>query len=200
MDVVGPGRIAAAVRPPVLVPLLSLLVMLTGCASAPEEPDLPSLAEVAGTIGPLAPVGPTGPPLDAACPLLTPRQVGAALGRPTPTSREDPGGSGPDGEAFTCSYTFGDSYLQLMAFTYARTAAPTARYALNRTLIRYTGTLEELPGVGDAAMYLSAGDGGTLYVAKDAGQEVRVISLWASRARAPRDGLIELARAALERM
>jgi hypothetical protein len=179
-----------------------LLGLLVGCVPAAAEPDLPSLAESAASSSAVAPpAGPPGPAVSAACPLLSEAEVEQALGHPVAFAREEPGGSGPDGGAFTCGYGFGDGNA-MMIVSITPAAAGSAQQQVDRSVQSYSGELETLTDLGDAAIYNDWPGTKWEYVttAKASGDEVRTVHLAAFLDGELRPGLIELARLVMDRI
>ncbi|MBW8482780.1 hypothetical protein [Actinomadura parmotrematis] len=167
-----------------------------GGAGATSEP--PPLAQASPT--PLAAPSNTrtpGPAVTKVCALAGAALVASALKTPTrPRARETahPGG------ARSCRYQYASTWVEMWAVLEPARRSPDL--TVQAVIGQYTGTLEKVPGLGDAALYAggsAANAAETLAVARLEGTRMRTITLSAFLDGHNRDGLAAIARTALER-
>jgi hypothetical protein len=167
-----------------------------GSSSDAGESEAPPLAQVS-----TVPVLPSSsrsprPAVTSACRLLRPAKVAATLRLSGPRATEGPGGP----TYRSCRYQARSQYVQLFVST--EPASGTADQAASLSVKRYIGTLQSLPGLGDAAYYTGAPvTGGTtvqgVVVAVAEGAQMRLINLIGFLQGDAKDGLASLARSVL---
>lgn len=164
----------------------------SGGSAAISESDAPALSQVSSAPAPASTRTP-GPPVTAVCPLLKASEVADAVGLNAPTAREEK----LNEAVSSCRYHSGNRWLLLLAYT--EPASGTADSIASRTLVRYTGTLQQVPGVGDAAYY--AGDTNTQFAVavRLEGSQARVVQLTGFLGKTYQDELISLVRIVLGR-
>lgn len=193
-----------AVRP--LSAALLLAVLLGACGGAgpePAEPAPPALAQATtGTSEPPASAGPT-PPVPEACPVLGAATVGEAFGLPAPKATEDDSAAAATGKVHMCDYRFADGAQYVQLWISVQPQAGTAEQHVNRAIGRYSGSLEPVQGVGDAALYSGGVAPASLVAARVADGNatlVTLISFVSASGPDQKEQLTTLARAALERV
>lgn len=179
--------------------LLFALGVFAACSAGDGSADVsdpPPLAQASSTATTPAPADTHTPDTRAipVCPLLTSAEVATALAmNPAPTATEEQ----PAAAARSCRYQSGNRYLQL--FVAVEPATGTAEAALNQVVRRYSGTLEEVPDLGDAAYYTGDATVQSLTTVRMEGTQMRTITMIGFLGGMYRDQLIGLARTALER-
>jgi hypothetical protein len=173
------------------IAMLALIAELAAIGCGPKKStayDTP-LSEASGTPSPPAGTRPAGPPVIAACALLTADEVAAGLGLTAPTADEDE--SLPNVKS--CHYQAGNGYLIIYVSTVA--ASGTADQAVNHALVSYHGTLDQVPGLGDAGIVLTAGTVDSVIFALAEADQMRTVTMdaFSSAGLVNKDGLLELA-------
>src|SRR5262249_50890927 len=114
-----------------------------------------------------------GPPIDAACPLLSTAEVGQALGFTAVTASEDQGA--PAAVLKSCFYNAAEGTLKLMIGFWP--AGNTALGVVNTAVTQYSGTLDAVPDLGDAALVTVDEHDADVIFALDEGAMVRQVTL-----------------------
>lgn len=187
---------------PSVVGLMSTAAVACGHSAAPttSKTEPPPLAQVSQT--PVLPSStrPPGPAINRACPLASQAEVAATLGVHVTSVQERQ--SVPT--AHTCHYQADNQYVEL--WVSVEPATGTADQAVNLAIKRYSGTLQSIPGLGDAAYYSAdAGSSAnptvhTLMAAQVEGQQMRMITLVGFLSGDPKDKLTVLARSVVKKI
>jgi len=163
----------------------------------------PALAQVSTAAPPPATAKP-GPVIKAACPLLSPALIASVLGVRRPAAIERPAVKTNGGTLLGCHYQSGGRYVELWVSVAALSGR--ADQAASLAIRRYTGTLNTVPGLGDAAYYTDSALSRSgprpqaLVAARAEGRQMRVITLSTFLGGRPEKKIITLARAVLERI
>jgi hypothetical protein len=175
-----------------------------GSPSTAGKSGPPPLAQVSTAAAVPSSTRKPGPVIRAACPLLSPAHIASTLGVRPPTAAERPIIKATGGTSYICHYQSGGQYVEL--FISITPVSGTADQAAALTVRRYTGTLNSVPGVGDAAYYSDSGLSSTgarpqtLVTARAEGRQMRVVTLNTFLGGNPKDKIITLARAVLDRI
>lgn len=184
-------------RTTLAVVLAVAVVALAGCAKA-AEPDKAPLGIASSAVPAQASARPPGPVLIAACPLLSAALVATTLGVAAPTTNEESAPGGPAGSGYICRYAWSGGWLQVIIWV--SPLSGTADQAVQHSIGRYTGTLDPVPGLGDAALYEGSSTYSTVIVARAEGNEMRLLTLITFITGNPKDKVIALARTVLDRI
>jgi hypothetical protein len=202
-----------------LCAILSMLA-LAGCghggspATSTDRP-LSQVSPATNTDRPLSQVSasaalpkstrPPGPAITSACRELDRAQVAAALGVPTVTAEERPGSNQPGGSSsYACGYLGGGPHLDLDIST--ELASRTPQLAVDLVIRQYTGVLQNVPGLGDAATFTGPSAPGadpawqTLVTSRIEGSQMRTVILSTFSSGQAKGKLIALARSVLARI
>lgn len=187
---------------PFVVGLMSMAAVACGHSAAPttSKTEPPPLAQVSQTPVLPASTRPPGPTINLACPLLSRAEIAAKLGIHVTSVQERQAVP----SVHTCHYQAGSQYVEL--WVSVEPATGTADQAVNLAIKRYSGTLQSIPGLGDAAYY--SGDAGpsanptvqTLITAQVEGQQMRMVSLLGFLSGDSKDKLTVLARSVLKKI
>jgi hypothetical protein len=203
-----------AMRQPVpaflAVPLCAILSMLAlaGCghggSPAATNTDRP-LSQVSASASLPKSTRPPGPAITSACRELGRAQVAAALGVASVTAEQRPGSKLPDGSSsYACGYLGGGPHLDL--YISAEPARRTPQLAVDLIIRQYTGVLQSVPGLGDAASFTgpaapAAGPAWqTLVTSRIEGSQMRTVILSTFSNGEAKVKLIALARSVLARI
>jgi hypothetical protein len=208
-----PSRLAVpiAVSIAVSITVLGAAACASGSHATATDTGAPALAQVSTAAAPppaAARPGSAGakpgPAITAACPLLSPGLIASALGVRPPAATERPAVKTAGGTVFGCHYQSGGRYVELWVSVAARSGS--ADQAASLAIRRYTGTLNAVPHLGDAAYYTDSALSRSgprpqgLVAARAEGRQMRVITLSTFLGGQPEDTIITLARAVLERI
>jgi len=148
---------------------------------------------------------PPGPAITSACRELDRVQVAAALGVPAVTPEQQPGSKLADGSSSAgCNFLGGGLHLDLYIST--EPASRTPQLAVDLVIRQYTGVLQNVPGLGDAASFTgpsvpAAGSAWqTLVTSRIEGSQMRTVILSTFYDGGVKGKLIALARSVLARI
>jgi hypothetical protein len=173
-----------------------------GAAATTTTP--PALAQVSTAAA--APVSklPPGPEIRAACPLVSAAKVASLLGVPSAVATERPAASSGGSAVYTCNYQAGGQSAMVIISVSPVTVS--ADQAASLAIRRYTGTMNSVPGVGDAAYYNDSAPASSatrvegLVTARAEGHQMRLVILTTYLGGSPRAPIIALARAVLAKI
>lgn len=186
-----------------LVLALALLTAACGGGSSSAKDDKtepPPLSVRSPSAPPPKSTHKPGPPLKPACQLASPSLVASALKVPKPKVLKTDYGP-PKVNRGHCRYQLTGQWVELVVTSV--TADNTPQQAVNEVIQQYTGPLEQVPGLGDAALYTggsAANKNETLVTARLEGTQMRTITLDAFLDGHSKEGLVKLARAILGRI
>jgi hypothetical protein len=201
-----PSRLAVPIAVSIAVSITALGAAACGGGSHATATDTgaPALAQVSTAAAPPPASVKPGPAITAACPLLSPGLIASALGVRRPAATERPAVKTAGGTLFGCHYQSGGRYIELWVSVAARSGS--ADQAASLAIRRYTGTLNAVSGLGDAAYYTDSALSRSnprlqaLVAARAEGRQMRVITLSTFLGGQPKHTIIALARAVLERI
>ncbi|GAA2433052.1 hypothetical protein GCM10010191_53850 [Actinomadura vinacea] len=173
---------------------VSLLTACGGGSPDAAESEAPPLSEVSKAPPPPSSTRTPGPAIKAACPLLPPSRLVSVLGARKPVPNEDPGGPA----ARICRYVSASGGMTLIVAT--EPAGGSADQMAARVIQRYSGTLEKVPDLGDAAYYSNGQGGQIMVVSRAEGPQMRTVTFMCRLPGEPRDKLVPLLRGVLERI
>jgi hypothetical protein len=206
------GRLILSVTAPIAASAVVLSAVACGGGSGggggaggtATDTEPPPLAQVS-TAAPVPSVtAKPGPVIEAACPLLSPAVIASALGLRRPAAAERPAVKTSGSTLVGCHYQSGGQYVEL--WVAISPLSGTADQAASLAIRRYSGTLNSVPGVGDAAYYTDstlsrAGPRPQALVAARAeGRQMRVVTFSTFLGGNPKEKIVTLARAVLERI